>query len=228
MQNKFKLLFFIFHFFLLHCSLEQGYVYSTKFFEPVGYKSPIPKKVCLLPLENKDPLIPIYLSNREFNSYPKFNRTDAEKEGSNFNKSLNQSILQYIRSKNIFQQIDFCDKQNQEYRLKLILEKYNSNIYYPIHPMPAALFLMGIPLFIATVEYNISIRIEIFHNSEKIYTYPYKELLEFNILERKVPNGGYEYIENYLTRQGASNEIYLDGIYDKLFDKIYTDAKSWK
>ncbi len=227
-QNKFSPLIIIFHFFLFHCSLEQGYVYSTKFFEPVEYKTPILKKVCLLPLENKDPLIPIYLSNRKFNSYPKFNRTDAEKEDLQYNNSLNQSFFKYIDYKKIFQQIDFCDKQSREYRLKLTLEKYNGNIYYPIHPMPAAMFLMGIPVFFATVEYNISIRIEVFHSSEKISTYPYKEFLEFNILERKIPNGGYGYMENSLTKQGASNEIYLDGIYDKLFDKIYSDAKSWK
>jgi hypothetical protein len=228
MRNKFKFLILIFHFLLLQCSLEQGYVYSTKFFEPVGYKSPTPKKVCLLPLENKDPRITEYLAEQEFNSFPIYTKSDSEKEGIKYNKSLNESLLQYIRSKNIFQQIDFCDRQNQDFRLKLILEKYNISIYYPIHPMPAALFLMGIPLFIATVEYNISIRIEIFHNSEKISTYPHKEFLEFNILEREVPRGGYKYIEVLQTRIGSSHEIYLDGIYDKLFDKIYLDAKSWK
>ena len=221
------LLLIIFHLFLLHCSLEQGYVYSTKFFEPVAYKTPIPKKVCLLPLENKDPLIPPYLENYAFTSFPFSDKAEGEKEGIKYNKSLNESLLQYIRSKNIFQQIDLCDKQSQDYSLKLILEKYNGNIYYPIHPMPAALFLMGLPLFIATVEHNISIKIEIFHNSKILSTYPHKESLEFNILERKVPSGSYKYLEN--SQSGLTwSEIYLDGIYDKLFDKIYLDAKSWK
>ena len=228
MQSKFKLLIIIFHFLLFHCSLEQGYVYSTKFFEPVAYKTPIPKKVCLLPLENKDMKLQSYLTEHTFNTFNVYGISDAEKDGTHFNPILNQSLLKYIRYKNIFQQIEFCENQLQDYRIKLVLEKYHRTIYYPIHPLISGMFMAGIPFFFTSYNHNIQIRIEIFRNSEKISEYLHVDEIESDAFEQQIPIGAYKYVETIQTRPGSSYEIYLDGIYDKLFEKIYLDAKSWK
>ncbi|MBP7284463.1 MAG: hypothetical protein KBA66_22950 [Leptospiraceae bacterium] len=181
-----------------------------------------------MPIENNDPLILVYLAEREFSSYPQANKTDAQKESSNYNISLNQSLLKYIQSKNIFQQIELCEKQKQDYRLKLLLQKYNWHYYHPIHPLPSIIFLAGLPLFLGHVEYNISIKIEIYRNTEIISEYLHIEDKKFNVFERKIPEDTYKYVEIPLVTAGGVSEIYMDGIYDKLFDKIYLDAKSWK
>ncbi len=228
MQNKFKLLIIIFQILLFNCSLEQGYVYSTKFFEPSAYKSSIPKNVCLLPLENKDQKLQSYLAEHSFNSFYANDKSDSEKEGSNFNQSFHRSLLLYIRYKKIFQQIDFCEKQLQDYRIKLVLQKYHRTIYYPIHPLISGIFMAGIPFFFTGHNNHISIRFEVFRNSDKISEYLHVDEIESDAFDQQIPKGSYKYVELTPTGFGSSSEIYLDGIYDKLFDKIYLDAKSWK
>ncbi len=207
--------------------MEQRFLYSTKFFEPAAYKSSIPKKVCLLPLLNNDPLKVTYLEKNTYTPIPD-DRLDTEKRLANYNISLNQSFLKYIQLKNIFQGIEACETQMQEYRIQLVLQKYNWKNNFSVPLLIAGIFMAGIPLFFNTSDYHIDFRLELFRNSEKISEYSHKEETEFYIFEREVPVGAYKYVENHRTYQGALQEIYLDVIYDKLFEKIYSDAKLWK